>query len=199
MKLVFATHNQNKLKEIQAIVPNHITLVSLEDIGCFEDIPETATTLNGNAKIKADHITKTYNLPCFADDTGLIVDSLNGEPGVYSARYAGKENDANANMDKLLRNLSNQKDRSAHFQTSIALNLNGETIFFDGSVEGTITEKKKGEKGFGYDPIFKPSGYELTFAELPMEIKNEISHRGQAFSKLKEYLKTVDVNIQEEQ
>ncbi len=195
MKLVFATHNPNKLKEIQAIVPDYITLVSLKDIGCFEDIPETANTLQGNAKLKADHITNNYNLPCFADDTGLLVNALNGEPGVYSARYAGEENDANANMDKLLKNLSNKIDRSASFKTSIALNINEDTLYFNGFVAGQITETKNGEKGFGYDPIFMPNGYEQTFAQLPLEIKNQISHRGKAFLKLITYLKTLNVNI----
>ncbi|MFD0797736.1 non-canonical purine NTP diphosphatase [Maribacter chungangensis] len=197
MKLVFATHNQNKLKEIQALLPNGITLVSLQDIGCNEAIPETAPTLQGNAKLKADHVTRNYKLACFADDTGLMVPALQGEPGVYSARYAGKQNDANANMDKLLKNLSDKTDRSASFKTSIALNLNGNTLFFDGTVEGVITENKVGEKGFGYDPIFKPNGYKQTFAELPLEIKNQISHRGKAFSKLVAYLKTIYVDIQE--
>ena len=196
MKLVFATHNPNKLKEIQAIVPDYITLVSLKDIGCFEDIPETAATLEGNAKLKADHITTNYNLPCFADDTGLLVNALNGEPGVYSARYAGEENDSNANMDKLLKNLSNKTDRSASFKTSIALNINGDTFFFDGFVTGEITKTKSGEKGFGYDPIFIPNGYEQTFAQLPLELKNQISHRGKAFLKLITYLNTQNVNIQ---
>lgn len=197
MTLVFATHNPNKLKEIQALIPKNITLLSLADIGCFKDIPETANTLEGNAKLKADHVTNTYNLPCFADDTGLLVNSLNGEPGVYSARYAGAENDANTNMDKLLRNLLDKKDRSAYFKTAIALNLNGKTLFFDGSVEGEIIESKKGTNGFGYDPIFKPNGYECTFAELPLEIKNKISHRGRAFAKLIAHLNTAHVNIQE--
>lgn len=197
MTLVFATHNPNKLKEIQALIPKNITLLSLADIGCFKDIPETANTLEGNAKLKADHVTNTYNLPCFADDTGLLVNSLNGEPGVYSARYAGAENDANTNMDKLLRNLLDKKDRSAYFKTAIALNLNGKTLFFDGSVEGEIIESKKGTNGFGYDPIFKPNGYEGTFAELPLETKNKISHRGRAFAKLIAHLNTTDVTIQE--
>lgn len=196
MKLVFATHNPNKLKEIQAIVPDYISVISLKDIGCFEDIPETATTLEGNAKLKADHITTNYNLPCFADDTGLLVNALNGEPGVYSARYAGEKNDANANMNKLLKNLSNKTDRSAYFKTSIALNINGYTVFFDGIAAGEITKTKNGERGFGYDPIFKPNGYEQTFAELPLETKNKISHRGKAFLKLITYLNTQNVNIQ---
>lgn len=197
MTLVFATHNQNKLKEVQALVPESITLVSLADIGCSEDIPETANTLEGNAKLKADYVSQKYKAHCFADDTGLLVNALNGEPGVYSARYASSENDANANMDKLLRNLIGKTDRSAYFKTAIALNLGGNTLFFDGLVDGTITENKKGENGFGYDPIFKPNGYEETFAQLSLEIKNNISHRGKAFAKLIAHLNTVHVNIQE--
>ncbi|WP_424000526.1 non-canonical purine NTP diphosphatase [Maribacter sp. IgM3_T14_3] len=193
MKLVFATHNPNKLKEIQQLVPSYIELVSLDMIGCTTDIPETATTLEGNAKIKADFITDTYQLPCFADDTGLIVDSLNGDPGVYSARYAGPENDTNANMDKLLANLADQQDRSAYFNTVIALNLNGKTHIFDGSIHGEIIETKKGNNGFGYDPIFKPNGYSETFAQLPLSIKNEISHRALAFKKLITYLNSIHV------
>jgi XTP/dITP diphosphohydrolase len=194
MKLVFATHNQNKLKEIQALVPDHIQLVSLEDIGCTEAILETADTLQGNAKLKADYVTKNYSLPCFADDTGLLVDALNGEPGVYTARYAGVESSADANVKKLLKNLLDKKNRAAHFSTYIALNLAGETLFFEGSAQGLITDKKKGENGFGYDPIFKPAGYDLTFAELPLETKNKISHRGKAFAKLIAYLNTTNAN-----
>ncbi|SRR6056297_247301 len=191
MKLVFATHNQNKLKEVQALVPAGITLVSLKDIDCLEPIAETEPTLQGNAKLKADYITEHYNLPCFADDTGLMVNVLNGEPGVFSARYAGDQNDADANMDKVLRNLSDKKDRSASFKTVIALNLSNETMFFEGEIIGSILETKQGQKGFGYDPIFKPKGYERSFAELPLNIKNEISHRGIAFAKLIEYLNTL--------
>lgn len=197
MTLVFATHNPNKLKEVQALVPKSIVLVSLAEIGCFEDIPETADTLEGNAKLKADHVTRKYNLACFADDTGLLANALGGEPGVYSARYAGPENDADANMDKLLRNLSGKTDRSAQFKTCIALNLRGETLFFDGSVDGVVTAYKKGHNGFGYDPIFKPNGYEKTFAELPLKVKNNISHRAKAFAKLIAYLNTIHVSIQE--
>lgn len=197
MTLVFATHNSNKLQEIKALLPKNITLLSLADIGCLENIPETANTLEGNAKLKADHVTNTYNLPCFADDTGLLVNALDGAPGVYSARYAGSENDANANMDKLLKNLRHKTDRSAHFKTAIALNLNGKTIFFDGCVNGIITVAKKGENGFGYDPIFKPDGFEETFAQLPLEIKNTISHRGRAFAKLVAHLNTQYANLQE--
>ncbi|MEP2237544.1 MAG: non-canonical purine NTP diphosphatase [Maribacter sp.] len=193
MKLVFATHNPNKLKEVQPLVPSQIELINLETIGCTTDIPETATTLEGNAKLKADFVTNNYDLSCFADDTGLLVNSLNGEPGVYSARYAGPNNDSNANMDKLLTNLNGKKDRSAHFKTVIALNLNGKTHIFEGKIEGIITETKRGENGFGYDPIFQPNGYSKTFAELPLSIKNEISHRAQAFKKLIAYLNSIHV------
>lgn len=195
MELVFATHNHNKLKEVQKLLPAGINLLSLKDIGCFEDIPETATTLEGNAKLKADYVTINYQLPCFADDTGLLVSALNGEPGVYSARYAGEKNDSNANMDKLLLNLNNHKDRTAHFSTIIAVNLNNEngTVFFSGSVQGIIIKEKRGTLGFGYDPIFVPEGYNETFAELSLEIKNKISHRGKAFMKLIHHLKNIHV------
>lgn len=193
MKLVFATHNPNKLKEVQQLVPNQIELINLETIGCTTDIPETADTLEGNAKLKADFITNNYQLSCFADDTGLLVNSLKGEPGVYSARYAGTQADSNANMDKLLTNLSSKKDRSAYFQTVIALNLNGKTHIFEGKIEGVITASKRGENGFGYDPIFQPNGYKETFAELPLTIKNKISHRALAFKKLITYLNSIHV------
>mgnify|MGYP003640399856 FL=1 len=193
MKLVFATHNPNKLKEVQQLVPNQIELINLETIGCTTDIPETADTLEGNAKLKADFITNNYQLSCFADDTGLLVNSLKGEPGVYSARYAGPQADSNANMDKLLTNLSSKKDRSAYFQTVIALNLNGKTHIFEGKIEGVITASKRGENGFGYDPIFQPNGYKETFAELPLTIKNKISHRALAFKKLITYLNSIHV------
>ncbi|TLP81224.1 non-canonical purine NTP diphosphatase [Maribacter sp. ACAM166] len=191
MQLVFATHNANKLKEIQQLIPSFIELVSLDTLGCTADIPETANTLEGNARLKADFITRTYQLPCFADDTGLLVHSLNGEPGVYSARYAGIENNSQANMTKLLHNLKDKEDRAAHFKTVIALNINDETHLFEGKVEGVITTNQKGEHGFGYDPIFKPNGYDQTFAQLPLSVKNEISHRGRAFKQLIAYLKNI--------
>jgi len=195
MEMVFATHNQNKLREVQKLLPEGITLLSLKDIGCLKDIPETADTLEGNAKLKADYVTKNYQLPCFADDTGLLVNALNGKPGVYSARYAGENNDANANMDKLLLHLNPHKNRTAHFSTIIALNLTNkeETIFFNGSVQGHISKEKRGTLGFGYDPIFVPEGYNETFAELSIEIKNKISHRGKAFIKLIHHLKYIHV------
>ncbi len=193
MKLVFATHNPNKLKEIQQLVPSFIELVSLETIGCNTNIPETADTLEGNARLKADFVTKTYQLSCFADDTGLLINSLHGEPGVFSARYAGMESNADANMDKVLHRLKDKENRDAHFKTVIALNLNGKTHLFEGKIDGKITPDKKGVNGFGYDPIFKPNGYDQTFAHLPLSIKNEISHRGKAFKKLIAFLKTLKV------
>ncbi len=188
MKLVFATHNQNKFDEVKKLVPAHIDLVSLIDIGCFEEIPETGKTLEENARIKADHVTENYRLPCFADDTGLLVDALNGAPGVYSARYAGEQKSAGDNMDKLLIELEDQKDRSARFTTIIALNWENNRYIFKGSVEGDITLDKKGDGGFGYDPIFRPSGYEKTFAELSIETKNHIGHRGKAIRQLLSFL-----------
>jgi XTP/dITP diphosphohydrolase len=196
MKLVFATHNPSKLKEIQQLVPPFIELVSLETIGCNTVIPETANTLEGNARLKADFVTNTYKLPCFADDTGLLINSLHGEPGVFSARYAGIENNAEANMDKVLYKLIGKENRAAFFKTVIALNLNGETHLFKGTINGEITPNKTGINGFGYDPIFKPNGYDKTFAQLPLSVKNEISHRGQAFKKLIAFLKTLHVTGQ---
>jgi len=190
MKLVFATQNPNKLKEVQLLIPKHISLLSLDDIGCTKEIPETSETLEGNAKLKVDFVTKHYKLPCFADDTGLLVDALDGEPGVYSARYAGEQKNAVDNMNKLLKALKGQENRSAHFKTVIALNLSNETHFFEGIVDGNITTEKLGEKGFGYDPIFRPNDYQETFAQLPIEIKNKISHRGKAFQKLIDKLQT---------
>ncbi len=192
MELVFATRNKNKIFEIQQLLPQHMTLLSLDDIGCFTDISETAQTLQGNARLKADHVTQNYGLACFADDTGLMVDFLNGAPGVHSARYAGEHHNAEANMDKLLREMKGAKDRSAHFATAIALNHKGETTFFEGTVHGSITHQKKGEMGFGYDPVFLPSGYDKTFAQLPLAIKNNISHRGKAFLKLITHLSHVE-------
>ncbi|WP_435314143.1 non-canonical purine NTP diphosphatase [Cellulophaga fucicola] len=189
MKIVFATHNNNKLKEVKALLPNTITLVSLTDINCLDDIPETANTIEGNAIQKANYITEKYNLPCFSDDTGLLVDALNGEPGIYSARYAGEQKNSEDNMAKLLDKLENNTNRAAHFKTAIALNLNGEQLVFNGIVEGTITTEKQGKEGFGYDPIFKPNGYSQTFAELPLDTKNQISHRAKATKQLIAYLK----------
>lgn len=189
MKLVFATHNDHKLKEVQQLLPEHIELLSLKDINCLEEIPETGDTLEENAQIKADYLTQTFGLDCFSDDTGLLVNALNGAPGVYSARYAGEQKNALDNMEKLLSELKGATDRSAHFKTVVHLNLKGESYTFDGIVEGQITTKKHGKGGFGYDPIFKPNGYDHTFGELTSAVKNAISHRGRAIEKLVEFLK----------
>ncbi len=191
MKLVFATHNENKVKEVQAMLPPHISLLSLTDIGCNEDIPETGKTLEENAILKANYVTQKFSYPCFADDTGLIVNALDGAPGVYSARYASDQRDANKNMNKLLNELRGLKDRKAKFETVIALNLNKEQYIFTGEVNGEIVHEKRGDKGFGYDPIFKPNGYSKTFAELPLLVKNKIGHRGKAIQKLILYLNSV--------
>jgi len=191
MKIVFASNNKNKIHEIQSMLPENIQIVSLESIGCFEEIPETAATIDGNAILKANYITQNYGLDCFADDTGLEVDSLNGQPGVYSARYAGEQKNADDNMNRLLEELSNKSNRNAQFKTVIALNLKGNQYLFTGIASGEITSEKKGTGGFGYDPIFKPIGYEKTFAELSMEVKNEISHRGKATKLLIEFLQKV--------
>jgi XTP/dITP diphosphohydrolase len=184
MKLVFASNNKNKIQEIQALVPKIIQIVSLEEIGCTEDIPETADTIEGNAILKANYVTEKYGYDCFADDTGLEVDALNGAPGVYSARYAGEQKDANDNMDKLLSELKDKSNRKANFKTVIALNLNGKQNLFTGIINGKIIEEKIGTNGFGYDPIFVADGYEKTFAELSMEEKSTISHRGIAVKEL---------------
>ena len=184
MKLVFASNNKNKIQEIQALVPKTIQIVSLEEIGCTEDIPETADTIEGNAILKANYVTEKYGYDCFADDTGLEVDALNGAPGVYSARYAGEQKDANDNMDKLLSELKDKSNRKANFKTVIALNLNGKQNLFTGIINGKIIEEKIGTNGFGYDPIFVADGFDKTFAELSMEEKSTISHRGIAVKEL---------------
>ncbi|MCL4130964.1 UNVERIFIED_CONTAM: hypothetical protein GTU68_032674 [Idotea baltica] len=184
MQLVFATNNLNKLKEVQLLIPQHIELLSLSDIGCYEDIPETQDTIEGNAIQKAEYIKSHYGYDCFADDTGLEVEALNGEPGVYSARYAGEQRDAHDNMNKLLTNLKTKSNRQAQFKTVIALHLNNELKTFTGICEGDITEEKRGDQGFGYDPIFKAKGYSQTFAEISLEEKNSIGHRGKAVKQL---------------
>lgn len=191
MKLVFATNNQHKIKEVQALLPDTIQLVSLADIKCEEDIPETSNTIEGNAIQKAAYVKEHYGYDCFADDTGLETEALNGDPGVYSARYASEAKDANANMDKLLKELSKKENRKAQFKTVIALILNGETKMFTGVCSGNITREKKGGQGFGYDPVFLPEGYNKTFAELPLSEKNKISHRGKATQQLVTYLSNV--------
>ena len=193
MKLVFASNNKNKIQEIQALVPNTFQIVSLEDIGCFEDIPETADTIEGNAILKANYVTEKYGYDCFADDTGLEVDALNGAPGVYSARYAGEQKDANDNMDKLLSELKDKSNRKANFKTVIALNLNGIQNLFTGIINGKIIEEKIGTNGFGYDPIFVADGFDKTFAELSMEEKSTISHRGIAVKELILFLQKLNL------
>lgn len=184
MQIVFASNNKNKIKEIQALVPNSIQIISLEDIGCTEEIPETADTIEGNAILKANYITSNYGYNCFADDTGLEVEALNGAPGVYSARYAGEQKDANDNMNKLLSELKDKSNRNANFKTVIALNLNGKQNLFTGIIHGKIIEEKIGTNGFGYDPIFVANGHEKTFAELTLNEKSTISHRGIAVAQL---------------
>jgi len=189
MQLVFATNNPNKIKEVQALVPAHIKLLSLADILCIEDIPETTGTIEGNAKQKADHIKNHYGYDCFADDTGLEVEALNGEPGVDTAYYAGPQRDANDNMDKLLNNLKDKPNRNAQFKTVIALHLNGNYHEFTGICKGEITKGKQGNKGFGYDPVFRPQGYEQTFAQINLNLKTQIGHRGKAIKQLFDFLK----------
>ena len=191
MKLVFATNNLHKLKEVQEMLSNSIEVLSLKDIGCFEDIEETEITLEGNAKLKADYITKKYGFDCFADDTGLEVVALDGKPGVYSARYAGAHGNAEKNMEKLLFELQNKSSRKAKFRTIIALNLRNKQYLFEGICEGEILNEKTGVKGFGYDPIFKPSNASCSFAEMNSEEKNIISHRGIAIQELVQFLNSL--------
>lgn len=188
-KLVFATNNAHKLDEIRAILGDKIEVLSLKDINCAADIPETADTLEGNAALKAEYIYKNYGLDCFADDTGLEVEALGGAPGVYSARYAGGDgHDSEANMRKLLKELDGKQNRKAQFRTAICLIEQGEEHLFEGIVKGSIIEQKRGASGFGYDPVFMPEGYEETFAEMGNAEKNKISHRARAVEKLCEYL-----------
>ena len=189
MKIVFATNNKHKLEEIKDVLGKDFEIVSLAEIGCHEDIPETGLTLEENARQKSTYIVEHYNHDCFADDTGLEVDALNGEPGVHSARYAeGTDHDSEANMRKLLSKMSNVKERTARFRTVISLIINGVEHQFEGRVEGRIATEKHGTEGFGYDPIFIPEGYDKSFAELGEEVKNQISHRARAVKKLAEYL-----------
>ena len=188
-KLVVATNNAHKLEEIAAILGDEMELFSLKDINCHADIPETADTLEGNARQKAMYIYENYGMDCFADDTGLEVDALNGAPGVFSARYAGDGHDSEANMQKLLKELKGNENRKAQFRTAICLIMEGKEYLFEGIVKGEIIEEKRGGAGFGYDPIFVPEGYEQTFAELGNDIKNTISHRARAVEKLCKFLK----------
>jgi len=183
-ELVFATNNKHKMEEVASKIKGKLKLLSLGDIGCFDDIAETGLTFRENALIKSNYIFKKYNRDCFGDDSGLEVGALDGEPGIYSARYAGKYNDHEANIDKVLEKLKNNPNRKARFKTVISLIWNGEAYFFEGTVEGIIRHERSGAAGFGYDPIFQPDGYETTFAEMSMEQKNAISHRAIAVEKL---------------
>ncbi len=184
MQLIFATHNKNKLKEVKSLMPNTISLLSLDDINLINEIEETSTTIEGNALLKAQTIYKQTGISCFADDTGLLVDALNGAPGVYSARYAGEQKNDEDNMRKLLLDLLDKETRNAHFKSVMALIIDGKEYLFEGIINGKIISEKIGTNGFGYDPIFVPNGYTETFAQLNSETKNAISHRGIALNKL---------------
>ena len=190
MKIVFATNNKNKLREIREILGPDFEIVSLSEIGCHEDIPETGDTLEENALQKAQFVCDRYNIGCFADDTGLEVTTLGGAPGVYSARYAGEGRSFEENIDKLLKEMNGAIDRSARFRTVIALIYNGSEYLFEGIVEGEITSERSGSRGFGYDPVFKAKGYDVTFAEISLSEKNMISHRALAVKELLAFLKS---------
>jgi XTP/dITP diphosphohydrolase len=192
LKIVFATQNPNKLQEIKAMLPAGIELSGLDNLGLIEEIPETHDTLEGNALQKARYVYERFGVNCFADDTGLEVEALNGRPGVHSARYAGDGKDSNANMDKLLEELKNSDNRRAQFRTVIALIIDGEELLFNGIVEGEIIDEKRGNEGFGYDPIFVPKGYKETFAQMPLPEKNRISHRFKATKMLADYLMSLN-------
>lgn len=189
MQLVFASNNANKISEIQLLVPETIKILSLKDIGCFEEIEENADTIEGNAILKANYVTEKYGYNCFADDSGLEVNVLDGKPGVHSARFAGEHRNDEDNLNKLLSVLENESNRKANFKTVICLNLNGSQTLFTGIIDGEITTEKKGTQGFGYDPIFKPEGYTTTFAEMDKLKKTQISHRGIATKALIAFLK----------
>lgn len=189
MNLVFASSNSHKINEIKKLLPENIELLGLNDIQCFDEIHETAETIEGNAILKANYIKKNYGLNCFADDSGLEIEALNGQPGVYSARYAGEPKDDNKNIDKVLLNLHNQTNRKANFKTVICLNLNDKQYLFTGIVNGSIINEKKGDNGFGYDPIFVADGFNKTFAQMTFEEKNQISHRAKAVMKMIDFLK----------
>jgi len=190
-ELVFATNNRHKIEEVAAAAGSGFKLLTLDDIGCFDEIEETGNTFNANASIKSRFIFDKYNISCFGDDSGLMVDSLNGEPGVYSARYAGKHGDHAANIRKVLDKLGEGGERRARFITVISLIWNGNEHFFEGVLEGQITPEPIGDKGFGYDPIFKPEGFEITLAQMTMEEKNRISHRARAVQKLVSFLQSI--------
>jgi len=195
MKIIFASNNKNKVQEIQNQVPEFIQIVTLEEIGCTEDIEENGKTIEENAIIKANYVTEKYGLPCFADDTGLEIEALNGEPGVYSARYAGEEKDAEKNMDLVLEKLGSGSNRNAQFKTVIALNIKNQQYLFTGIVKGEIRKEKQGSHGFGYDPIFEPEHSGRTFAEMTLEEKNKLSHRGRAVEQLVEFLKALNKKL----
>ena len=188
MKLVFATNNSNKLSEIRSLVPDGIEILSLKDINCNEELPETNPTLQENALQKARYVFDNYGFNCFADDTGLEIDALGGEPGVYSARYAGEDCSAEDNMNKVLEKLEGEENRKAKFRTVIALIIDGKETLFEGECKGSITKIKSGGEGFGYDPIFTPKGYNITFAEMTKDVKGSISHRGKVVDKLVDFL-----------
>jgi len=190
-QLVFATNNAHKLEEVADKIAGRVKLLCLTDIGCFDEIDETGTTFNENASIKSHYINQKYNLNCFGDDSGLEIDALYGEPGVYSARYAGEHGNHSANIDKVLENLKNETNRAARFRTVISLIWDGRETFFEGTVNGTIRHERSGAAGFGYDPIFQPDGYDITFAEMTLAEKNSISHRAIAVAKLVEFLEKV--------
>jgi len=193
MKLIFATQNQNKIKELNQLMPDNVELLSLTDIGCDDDIPETSPDLKGNASQKSAYVVKKFNVNCFADDTGLEIEALNNEPGVLSARYAGMQKDSNDNMDLVLENLKDKSNRKARFRTVISLVIDGKEYIFEGEVNGEIIKRKCGVDGFGYDPIFKPEGFDITFAEMSLEDKNKISHRGKAVRQLIAFLENYNV------
>ncbi|MBE9480758.1 MAG: non-canonical purine NTP diphosphatase [Bacteroidetes bacterium] len=187
-KLIFATNNQHKLEEVSHLIKDNYKILSLKDINCFEEIPETSDTIKGNASQKSHYIFDKFGIDCFADDTGLEIEVLDGRPGVYSARYAGEEHNFEKNMNKVLAEMRELTNRKARFKTVISLIINGEERFFKGIINGVILNEKRGKKGFGYDPIFQPIGYNLTFAEMPLEEKNKISHRAIAVRYLVNYL-----------
>ncbi len=191
MQLIFATHNKNKLKEVRSMMPSSVDLLSLDDINFSDEIEETAPSIEGNALLKAKAIFEKTGKNCFADDSGLLVEALNGAPGVYSARYAGEQKNDQDNIQKLLHELKDSHNKNAHFKTVMALIINGKEYLFEGIVNGKIINEQLGSNGFGYDPIFVPDGYDQTFAQLDSEVKNTISHRANALKKLIDFLKTM--------